>query len=274
MPRIPAFRSILMTGALTLLAATLGAQGGQPIARSGPSGPPAKTSGVIDGIVSDTNLTPLNAAFVSILGTTLKIGTGSNGRFRITNVPTGQYLVIVKRVGYRPTSGVIDVPVSDTVRLAYMLEPIVTTLGTVVVTEKPFSIRMQEFLARKKLGIGQFMTQEQIEARNSVYPTELFRTFTSVNVTPERGQGPITAYYAMSQREGANPQQGACPMQVYLDQIPMPTPFNLDLLPPPKDIAGIEVYSGPSTVPPQFAGYGRSCGVILVWTREGVPTSP
>jgi carboxypeptidase family protein len=274
MYRISALRSLLVTGSLTLLAATLGAQGGQPIARSGVSGTPTKTSGVIDGIVSDTNLIPLNAAFVSILGTPLKIGTGSNGRFRITNVPQGQYLVIVKRVGYRPTSGVIDVPALDTVRLAYMLEPIVTTLGTVVVTEKPFSIRMQEFLARKKLGIGQFMTQEQIEARNSVYPTELLRTFTSINVTPDRGHGSITAYYAMSQREGANPQQGGCPMQVYLDQIPMPTPFNLDLLPPPKDIAGIEVYSGPSTVPPQFAGSGRGCGVILVWTREGVPNAP
>ena len=275
MIRIPALRTFFTAGAVVLLSTSLGAQGQQPpVSRVGAPGAPIKSSGTIDGIVSDTLLNPLNAAFVSILGTPLKIGTGANGRFRITNVPPGQYLVIVKRVGYRPTSGVVDVKPTDTLRLAYTLEPIITTLQTVVVTEKPFSMRMQEFLARKKLGIGQFMTQEQIEAKNTVYPTELFRTFMSINVSPDNSNGVLTQYYAMSHREGANPQQGGCPMQVYLDQIPLPTPFNLDLLPPPKDIAGIEVYSGPSTTPPQFAGYNRGCGVILVWTREGVPTSP
>ena len=56
-------------------------------------------------------------------------------------------------------------------------------------------------------------------------------------------------------------------MTVYIDQAPMPTPFNLDLLPPPKDIGGIEVYGGSSTIPPQFSGPNRGCGVILVWTK-------
>lgn len=49
----------------------------------------------------------------------------------------------------------------------------------------------------------------------------------------------------------------------------MPTPFNLELLPTPKTLAGIEVYAGPSTVPPQFSGMNRGCGVILVWTKGG-----
>ena len=58
-------------------------------------------------------------------------------------------------------------------------------------------------------------------------------------------------------------------MQVYLDQVPLPSPFNLELLPPPRDLAGIEVYAGPATIPPQFNGYNRGCGVILVWTKDG-----
>jgi hypothetical protein len=76
-------------------------------------------------------------------------------------------------------------------------------------------------------------------------------------------------YFALSRREGANPSLGACPMQVVLDQVPLPMPFNLDLLPPPRDLAGIEVYAGPSTTPLQFSGYNRGCGVILVWTKDG-----
>lgn len=235
--------------------------------------PPPSTRGTIDGLVSDTSLSPLQGAFVSVVGTPLRIGTGPNGRFRITGVRPGQYLVVVKRVGYRPVSGIIEVPAADTLRLSYTLEPLGQTLAPVVVTEKPFSLRMGEFLARRRAGFGEFMTQEEIEARNPVYSTELLRKFSSINVSPSRTSS-ITAWYAISRREGANPQAGACPMAVFLDNVPLPTPFNLDLLPPPRELAGIEVYAGPSTAPPQFIGSGRGCGVILVWTRDGGPTGP
>ncbi|HEY2379351.1 MAG TPA: carboxypeptidase-like regulatory domain-containing protein [Gemmatimonadaceae bacterium] len=234
---------------------------------------PVQGQGTIDGLVSDTSMAPLHAAFVSIVGTPIRVGTGPNGRFRITKLRPGQYLVIVKRVGYRPTSGIVDVAAFDTARLSYTLEPIVTTLATVTVSEKPFSIRMGEFLARRKLGMGEFMTQEEIEAKNTVYATELLRSFKTINVSPNRSSV-LTEWYALSYREGANPSLGACPMTVYLDNVALPTPFNLDLLPSPKDLGAIEVYSGPATTPPQFAGFDRGCGVILVWTRDGSPSSP
>src|ERR1041385_3307554 len=111
---------------------------------SSSSGPPARAFGTIDGIVSDTSLVPLQAAFVSILGTSVRIGTGPNGRFRITKVPAGQYLVIVKHVGHRPTSAVIDVPANDTLRLSYTLEPAAVELNPVVIAEKAPALRMQE----------------------------------------------------------------------------------------------------------------------------------
>lgn len=246
----------------------------QPLrAQSTPPSAQARGLGTIDGIVSDTSLAPLHAAFISIVGTPLRVGTGANGRFRITNIRPGHYLVIVKRVGYRPASEVIDVPPSDTVRVAYTLAPVVQTLPTVTVAEKPFSIRMGDFLARRKAGFGEFMTQEEIEAKNDVYATELLRNFKTINVSPNNASV-MTEYYALSNREGANPSLGACPMSIYLDNVPLPTPFNLDLLPSPKEIAAIEVYNGPSTIPPQFAGMDRGCGVILVWTRDGSPAGP
>jgi CarboxypepD_reg-like domain len=259
--KFPTFLAVLT--AVSLSTQLLGAQ-------DRPSNSNVRGFGTIDGMVSDTGLVPLRGAFVSVLGTALRIGTGPNGRFRITKVPAGQYLVIVKRVGYRPNSGVIAVPADDTLRLSYTLEPIPTQLAAVVVTEKPFSLRMSEFLTRRRAGFGEFMTQEEIEAKNTVFSTELLRRFMSINVSPDRGSV-MTQWYALSRREGANPMVGACPMSVFLDQIPLPTPFNLDLLPPPKDLAGIEVYAGASTIPPQFAGFNRGCGVILIWTKDGSP---
>jgi len=229
-----------------------------------------RMTGTIDGIVSDSNLVPIHAAFVSIVGTPIRIGTGPNGRFRIVKVPVGQYLVIVKRVGYHPVSSTIEVSTADTVRLAYTLNPVTATeLSPVVVSEpESQSLRLKGFDERRKLGFGEFMTRAEIEKAASVYPTELMRHFLAINVSPNRN-GAVTEYYALSTREGGNPQQGACPMQVYLDEVPLETPFNLDLLPPPKDIYGIEVYSGAATIPPRFAGTNTGCGVILVWTKSG-----
>lgn len=263
MQKLRRFRLLFPAIAITLAASVAGAQVRLPSPAAQRTG-----RGVIDGLVSDDNLVPLQAAFISILGTPLKIGTGPNGRFRITGVPAGSYLVIVKRVGYRPTSGVVEVPSNDTLRLSYTLDKVdAKALETVVVTEKSPSIKMQEFETRRKLGVGEFMTREQIEKHNSVYSTELLRSFKAVYVANDNS-GPITQYYALSKREGGNPQVGACPMQVYVDQVPLPSPFNLDLLPPPRDLAGIEVYAGASTIPPMFNGYDRGCGVVLIWTRD------
>jgi hypothetical protein len=49
----------------------------------------------------------------------------------------------------------------------------------------------------------------------------------------------------------------------------MPAPFNLDLLPSPREMAGIEVYAGNATMPIQYANLKNMCGIILVWTKDG-----
>jgi hypothetical protein len=71
---------------------------------------------------------------------------------------------------------------------------------------------------------------------------------------------------AMSHR--SLPAKG-CPYQFFIDGVAIPTPkIDIDL-PSPKEIAGIEVYTGPASIPLQYknthdAGF---CGVILLWTR-------
>ena len=227
--------------------------------------------GVIDGIVTDTLLRPLGAADVSVVGVGARVVTEAGGRFRFLQVPAGQYLLVVRRIGFAPTSGIIEVPADDTLRLAYTLARTTNLLDTIRVRETRLSMRMLEFEQRKAQGVGQFITQEQIDRRGSGLTSDFLRNVSGVDVSTLTNTV-FAGKVALSKREGGSlvgEGTGACAMQIILDGIVMPRFFNLDLLPPPKQIAGIEVYTGAATIPPQFGGPDRRCGVVAVWTRDG-----
>ncbi len=233
--------------------------------------PPRSGIGIIDGVVTDTLLRPLGAADVSVVGVGARVVTSDNGRFRFLQVPAGQYLLVVRRIGFAPTSGIIEVPPDDTLRLAYTLARTTNLMDTVRVRERRVSMRMLEFEQRREQGIGQFITQEQIDRRGSRETSDFLRTLRGIDVS-RITTGAFAGTVALSKREGGSiggDGSGACSMQVFLDGIVLPRAFNLDLLPPPRQVAGIEVYSGAATVPAQFGGADRRCGVILVWTRDG-----
>ena len=59
-------------------------------------------------------------------------------------------------------------------------------------------------------------------------------------------------------------------MQIFIDDVAVR--IKLGDLPSPEDLAGIEVYTGPSTIPLRYktySGRGGYCGVILLWTKDG-----
>jgi hypothetical protein len=58
-----------------------------------------------------------------------------------------------------------------------------------------------------------------------------------------------------------------CPPQYWIDGV-MVSGFNIDDM-MPGDVEGIELYAGPSVVPPQFNNPRSSvnCGLVLIWTR-------
>lgn len=223
--------------------------------------------GVIDGLVADTMLVPMHSAEVSVVGTGVRVVTSENGKFRFMRVPPGQYLMVVRRIGYAPTSGMVEVHPRDTLRLSYTLSRSIVAMDTVRVTERRVSLRMLEFETRRSQGQGQFVTQEQIEKRNSLQAFDYLRQLRGIDVSRITNTA-FAGTVALSKREG-NIMGGGCAMQILLDGIILPANFNLELLPPPKQLAGIEVYSGAATVPAQFGGVDRRCGLIAFWTRDG-----
>lgn len=230
-----------------------------------------RTHGVIDGLVTDTGFVPMPGADIGVLRTTLKISTGEQGRFRITDVPVGTYILTVRRFGYRPTASVILVSGGDTLRLAYALQSMrAGQLDTVRVTERAQSRNLMDFERRRQLGVGHFLTATDLDKRGSVDIATVMRGFISVAVVRDDNTG-VTSL--QNRRDQGNmvyaTGAGACPVQVVVDNIPMPREFDVELLPRPREIAGIEVYGGPSGTPAQFGGLDRRCGMVLIWTKDG-----
>jgi hypothetical protein len=221
----------------------------------------------IDGIVTDSTMRPLQNVSVSILRTAVEVKTGDNGRFRILQLPPGDYVIIVRRVGFSPVSAVIRATPGDTLRTSYELGPSPINLPGVTITEERRGWREMEFEVRRKRGLGEFMSKEQIDKKSASSATQLFYWFNAIRVV-EAGNGAIVDHYAVAKRGATSIKTTPCrAARILLDGIPMPDPMNLDYLPLARELAGIEVYGEVAAAPPEYAIYDKGCGLILIWRR-------
>jgi hypothetical protein len=227
----------------------------------------AQARGTIDGIVTDSSLAPVNGATVWLLGSSLELTTRENGRFRMLGLPAGEYLVVVRHIGFAPLSTIVRLAGNDTARTSIILERASVSLDTIRVTAESPSPRLREFDQRRSMGLGQFMTASEIRRLNFPGTSDLLRAFRSVTIAGADG-------FAVNARDAP---VRTCPFQFFIDGVPIPTPRNLNNeLPPPGEIAGIEVHATVGMIPLQYAtsgvdatfrGGGAMCGVILIWTK-------
>lgn len=231
---------------------------------------PVPTHGVLDISVTDSLDRPIDRAEIKVVGTKAAAFTDRRGRFRFTDVPPDtRLLVVVRRIGFRPVSGLVEVARGDTARIAYTLVASARTLDTIRVVERRRSLRMQEFEQRRRQGLGEFLDADFITKRASTATLDVLRFTKTVNVQVVSRDGSVLAeHIALSRREGGNPQYGACPMQIVVDNVPYPSATPLNLLPPPNEIAGIEIYGSGANAPLSFGGTDRRCGVIAIWTKD------
>ena len=231
-----------------------GAQGTTPAA-------PAKALGTaqLNGTVLGADGKPLEGAQVYLVGTAIGARADSRGAFRLGGLPAGTQTVEVRLLSYAPKRFTVDLSPARESRLAAVLDTRANVLGEVKVEAKAGST-IPGFDARSKRGLGAFITRDDIEKRQSVLTTDLFRTIPGLNVVFDG-----TNYTVQSARAG----NMSCPMQWYLDGAPFDNSDNsFDQMIRPDDIEAIEVYKSASEVPVQFQGKNASCGTILVWTKR------
>jgi len=216
----------------------------------------------VDGIVTDSALAPLDRVTVFIAGTNVSVTTGPNGRFRIAAITAGEFLLGARRVGYAQMIEPVAID-ADTLRISLTLSPIAAALDTVRSQARSLPLRLVDFYERRRRGDGHFITADEIAARGNATLGDLLRPILGVRV--QERNNVETAYSARSVAK--------CPMQIFVDDqlisVPVAGPVNLRDLPAPSTIAGIEVYSGPATIPLQYKRADTMCGMILIWTKVG-----
>ena len=216
---------------------------------------------VLDG--GSRNPVPTVEVLVDSLSTTV---TDADGRFSIPDIAPGGYLLTFRRIGFADHSVEVTVdPESGGAYVRTRMRAEAVALGPIEVAAIPRRtvVQAREIQHRIQLGIGRFVTAENLERRG--YPDAL-TIFTNLpNVTWDQG----VPVFRRAGRLMGRP----CPPVFYLDGIKTrDSPAMLRGM-SGLDIELVEAYDGAANMPAEFSGSDARCGVVAIWTRRGVPLS-
>jgi hypothetical protein len=226
---------------------------------------PAQTPAVLSGRVIDrASAASVRGATVSIVGSTRAVVTDSTGRFRFDAFPVGSSRILVRSFPYRPFELTVVASTNELVRVTIELdssdaksEP--RNLPTMTVNAEPqaSNYRLLDFNRRRITGRGQYLTDEQIKRSGAASLADATRGMRGVEMTCNGNEW--CHIHMVRAPKNCAPQ---FVVDGRVDNMFGPTT-------PIRDIVGLEVYTGPSDVPGEFAGTGAGCGVIVMWTRSG-----
>ena len=202
---------------------------------------------------------PVTMAALSIAGRPEVVESDRMGNFRIAAVPVGTHALDVRRLGYAPLRHSVEVNTGLTTELEVGLVPEPVELEPLVVTTvRSRRLEIMGFYERKwwgeRLGLGTFFEADYIERWRPLYIEHLLATEASIGLSGG-GYGTLV-----------NRRHGGCTMRVFLDNIDV-TGTELRAFVRPFEVAGVEIYKGPASVPGEFAGSKAQCGVIAIWTK-------
>src|SRR5687767_2644166 len=217
----------------------------------------AQRLGSIIGTVRNGEHGPgLEGARVILIGTELVVTTNGKGEFAFHGITPGKYVIQASAIGYTTLTSPIDVKPLETVEVQFETESETFKLPDLEVEEKP-NLPV-DFVRRMQEGRGRYFTRADIEKRSPQTVGDLLRTVPGMRVDC---RGIVCRAVLARATRGCQPT-------FWMDGIPADPA--LVWLQPPRDLDGVEVYSGPSSVPPEL-DRGAACGAIVLWTRTPPP---
>lgn len=185
---------------------------------------------------------PIADASILLPGLERTARSDSAGNLRLTQLPAGKHIALVRAIGYDSLLFAIDIAQSDTAEADLMLTPNTQQLEMVKVaaTGGMLAARMAEYEERRKVGPGSFMDS------------------TAFQVVP----GTPLAEVLNRRFPGPRFRGTRC---LILDGVPV-AGFDLNLV-LPEEIAAAEVHTS-ATVPAKYGGTRAGCRIfVLVWRK-------
>lgn len=210
-------------------------------------------------LVTDTAGAPIaHAQVLELPRDRLRGIADARGEFSAGRWPLGRYTLLVRRVGYHPREFTLDLREPDSVRVRVQLDPIPRRLP--VVAASAARHRLAEFERRRGGSAGVFYDRTDIDRRRPIMVTDLLRTTPGLTYARDT--------YGTTRLLGRDVGvRGGCPLEFYLDDVPIGDNVAADRTIDMVNVAAVEVYRGPSDVPAPYRGRRAQCGLVLVWTR-------
>jgi hypothetical protein len=233
----------------------------------------AATTGTVTGVVRKRNGSGISGASVVAIGTDSRAQADAFGGFALRDVPAGPRIVEAHAIGYPTGRTQTTVRPDLTQRVEIVIGDSIAVLDPVTVEGRyePYLVRVG-FERRRTAAQGHFLDTTDIKSAGATQFEQVFRMVPGVRLLPngssylvelQRGQGQIF-----------NPAlANYCPPSYFIDgaYFPLP-PIETPSVPVvPQEILAIEVYSNIFGAPPEYQRLDSGCGVILVWTKRGVP---
>ena len=212
-------------------------------------------------VLSRSRAEPVEQAFVLLLVNGKGALTDDEGRFVIQDVRPILDTVQIRYFGLEPTTTTIQLESGRITDVVFLLSQSVLEVAELKVEiRRTMSGKMRGFEERRRKGFGYFITPEQIERRQPQRSSDMLRGVPGVTVGASQALGPAPVYF----RGGS--LSGRCEPKLYLDGQPMVQMAFDDIT--AGDLMAIEIYKGASEMPAQWAT-GGSCGLLVVWTKDG-----
>ena len=237
------------------------------------------------GIVRDPDARPIPGVVVRAPET--RTLTDSLGRFVLRGLSGDSIRLELRGIGYRPLTVTVSLP-APVGGLDLVMQLDRTVLPEIRATARPTkpakylgTTKYDGFFQRQKLGLGTFITREQIERMNAFHTVEILRGIPGISVNIGNGD-PTDVDIRIPRCAGGNSR-----VTVWIDgrmQLPSSNRVGIDpnaasqgrsgrdydlaeLLSriTPTGIEMVEVYRGASQIPGVFHWDG--CAVIAIWTR-------
>ena len=217
----------------------------------------------LHGSVRDQSGSPVGFALITITdargAADIRGVADSAGRFSIDHLGAGSTSVLVRRLGYAPRRVSMTLVEGRADSLHVVLAAIPFELAGIT-TEAVTVGRMADFQRHRTHGQGIYMDRADLEKRRTPRLSDVLRRVPGVRIVTDRAGRTLL-------RMGRSSGGRDCPPEFWIDGVRAQF-LGVDDV-PVSDIEALEVYRGPSGLPPEFNSRftNAQCGAVIIWTR-------